>query len=284
MPTRRNAIDIPVDDQRIAGTLFAPSNKVPGVLLVHGWDGNREQYLALAQEIAVLDCICLTFDLRGHARHRAQRQDVTREDNLRDVLAAYDTLLGHPAVDPASVMIVGSSYGGYLAAIATALRPVRWLALRVPALYRDQDWEVPKGRLDRADLAAYRRSTVRAQDNRALAACQAFRGDVLLVESEHDKTVPHPVFENYLAALRHVRSVTYRMLSGADHALSTDEARRDYGGLLLKWITEMVVGDRSAAGTPPAGPRSEEARQATRAEGAGKAVEAAAAEVPGAPA
>ncbi len=285
MPTRHNAIDIPVDGQHIEGTLFAPSNKVPGVLLVHGWDGNQAQYLALAQQVAVLDCICLTFDLRGHARHQAQRLDVTREDNLRDILAAYDTLVGHPAVDPASVMIVGSSYGGYLAAIATALRPVRWLALRVPALYRDEDWDVPKGRLDRADLAAYRRSAIPPRGNRALAACQDFRGDVLLVESENDKTVPHPVYENYLAAFRQVRSVTYRMIAGADHALSTDEARRDYGRLLLKWITEMVVGERSAASPPaPAEPRLKEPSRSTRAAGAGKIGEAAAAEVPGAPA
>src|ERR1044072_7670469 len=141
MSTRANTIDIAVDGKHIAGTLVGPDTMVPGVLLVHGWDGSQDQYIARAHEIASLGCICLTFDLRGHVRHQAQRETVTREENLHDVLAAYDMLVGHPSVDPSAVAIVGSSYGGYLAALATSLRPVRWLGLRVPALYRDEDWD-----------------------------------------------------------------------------------------------------------------------------------------------
>lgn len=242
--TRHNTVDIAVDDQHIAGTLVASSMTVPGVLLVHGWDGNQEQYIRRAHQIAALGCVCLTFDLRGHARHVAQRQEVTREDNLRDVLAAYDVLVSHPTVDPESIAIVGSSYGGYLGAIVSSLRPVRWLALRAPALYRDGDWAVPKGKLDRDDLATYRCMPVGAADNRALGACAAFRGDALIVESEHDKTVPHPVIENYLAAFKRVRSVTYRVISEADHALSKEEWRQSYGMLLVSWMTEMTMGAR----------------------------------------
>jgi len=247
MPTRHSTIDIPVDGQHIEGTLFAASTTVPGVLLVHGWDGSQEQYAKRAHELAALGCVCLTFDLRGHARHAAQRMEVTREDNLRDVLAAYDALVGYPAVDPAAIAIVGSSYGGYLAALVSAMRPVRWLALRAPALYRDGEWDTPKGQLSRSDLVAYRRSLVGPKDNRALAACADFAGDVLIVESEHDQIVPHPVVENYLGAFKRVKSVTYRVLSDADHALSKQEWRQAYGALLVSWITEMTLGAKATA-------------------------------------
>ncbi|MET3390876.1 esterase/lipase [Variovorax sp. 1140] len=247
MLTRRSTIDIPVDGQHIEGTLFAASTTVPGVLLVHGWDGSQEQYAKRANELAALGCVCLTFDLRGHARHAAQRMEVTREDNLRDVLAAYDALVSHPTVDPAAIAIVGSSYGGYLAALVSAMRPVRWLALRAPALYRDGEWDTPKGALSRSDLVAYRRSLVGPKDNRALAACAAFAGDVLIVESEHDQIVPHPVVENYLGAFKRVKSVTYRVLSGADHALSKQEWRQAYGSLLVSWLTEMTLGAQATA-------------------------------------
>ncbi|MES2530087.1 MAG: alpha/beta fold hydrolase [Pseudomonadota bacterium] len=249
LETRHKSIDISVDHQHIAGTLVASSARVPGVLLVHGWDGNQQQYLARAHELAALGCVCLTFDLRGHARHVSQRQEVTREDNLRDVLAAYDVLAAQPGVDPGSIAIIGSSYGGYLAAIATQLRAVRWLALRVPALYRDEEWNVPKGKLSREDLAAYRLGFIDPETNRALQACAEFRGDALIVESEFDKTVPHPVIANYLGAFRRVRSVTYRVISGADHALSNDDWRHSYGMLLTAWMTEMTMGARAAPGT-----------------------------------
>lgn len=244
MSTRDRPIDILVDDHCIAGTLVAPDTLVPGVILVHGWDGAQEQYIARAHAIASLGCICLTFDLRGHVRHAAMRDTVTREQNLNDVLAAYDLLTGHPAVDPTAIAIVGSSYGGYLAAIVTSLRRVRWLALRVPALYRDADWDQPKAGLPREDLVAYRQQRLMPASNRALAACSAFTGDVLLVESEHDSMVPHPVIENYKAAASQARSLTYRFMDGADHGLSKQDDQKTYTRLLVKWMDEMVQGAR----------------------------------------
>lgn len=240
MTTRHRPIHIPVGDRTIEGTLVAPDTVVPGVMLVHGWDGSQEQYLARAHEIAALGCICLTFDLRGHARDKAHRDVVTREDNLGDMLAAYDLLVGHPAVDNDAIFVAGSSYGGYLAAVLSALRPVRWLALRAPALYKDEDWATPKYQLNKAELAAYRATTVTAEHNRALAASAAFRGDVLLVESEHDAIVPHPVMENYLAAFKQANSMTYRVIKEADHSLSQNAWSQAYTTLLVNWVDEMT--------------------------------------------
>jgi pimeloyl-ACP methyl ester carboxylesterase len=252
MSTHDDPLDIAVDEQHIAGTLVAPATVIPGVLFVHGWGGSQEQYLTRAREIAALGCVCLTFDLRGHARTEPQHETVTREDNLRDVVAAYDTLAGHRVVDRAAIAVVGSSYGGYLAAIASSLRPVRWLALRVPALYKDEDWAVPKRRLDRNELARYRRDLVRAEENRALQACAAFAGDVLIIESEHDDLVPHPTIASYRAAFVNARSLTYRVIEGADHGLSQEPWQQAYTSLLVNWVTEMVLGAREGGTAPQA--------------------------------
>jgi uncharacterized protein len=255
MPTRDKAIDIAVGEQRIQGTLLAPATVIPGLLFVHGWGASQEQYLARAREITALGCICLTFDLRGHARDEPRHGSVSREDNLADVVAAYDVLAGQPAVDPSAIAVVGSSYGGYLAAILTSLRPVQWLGLRAPALYRDQDWSVAKRRLDRDELASYRRRRVLAAENRALAACAAFGGDVLVVESEHDDIVPHPTTASYLASFERARSITHRVLRGADHGLSNPVHQQEYTSLLVRWATEMVLGmragDAAVSGPPP---------------------------------
>jgi uncharacterized protein len=252
MTTRDDRIDIRVDDQQMSGTLVIPATVVPGVLFLHGWGGDQEQYLARAREIAALGCICLTIDLRGHGGTKAQQETVTREDNLRDVLAAYDRLAGHSSVDQAAIAVVGSSYGGYLATILSSLRPVRWLALRVPALYRDEDWALPKQQLKKYDLAAYRRRAVSPDENRALGACAAFKGDVLIVESEHDDIVPHPVIENYIAAFGNAHSLTYRVIEGADHALSDQAWQKAYTSYLVNWATEMVLGAREGGSAPEA--------------------------------
>lgn len=188
------------------------------MLFVHGWGGSQERDLERAKGIAGLGCVCLTFDLRGHAGSGIPLARVTREDNLRDLLAAYDRLLSHPAIDTSAVAVVGTSYGGYLAAILTSLRPVRWLALRVPALYRDDEWLKPKRDLDKMDLMDYRSTLVHAETNLALHACSAFTGDVLIVESETDDHVPHATIMSYRAACQQTHSLTHRIIDGADHS------------------------------------------------------------------
>ena len=247
METRLEQLEIPVDKDGIAATLLAPATAVPGVLFVHGWGGSQQQDLTRAREAAGLGCLCLTFDLRGHARYEQRSETVTREDNLRDLLAAYDFFSALRGVDSSAIAVVGSSYGGYLAALLTELRPLRWLALRAPAIYKDEHWELPKRQLNAdPDLAGYRRREIKPEDNRALRACAAFRGDVLIVESEHDDIVPHPVIANYLAAFSRAHSHTSRVIKGGDHALSGDECQRAYTTVLMNWLTEMVVGARVA--------------------------------------
>ena len=238
-------VDIDVDSLRLQGNFLSPRTHVPGVLFVHGWGGSQQRDLKRARGIAGLGCVCLTFDLRGHGAEERQREWITREHNLRDLLAAYDRLAAHPQIDPEAIAVVGTSYGGYLACILTELRRIRWLALRVPALYRDEDWDRPKRELPRDDLMAYRSSRVPAASNRALRACAAFTGDVLLVQSEHDDFIPRATILSYRAAFQQTHSLTHRMIDEADHALSTELAQDAYTDILVRWITEMVVGERA---------------------------------------
>lgn len=251
MSWRERRIHVNVDGTRIAATHISPDTALPGVLYVHGWGGSQDQYLGRAREIAALGCICLTFDLRGHARTERERETVTREDNLRDVLAAYDALVDNPDVDGSAIAVIGSSYGGYLAAILTGLRKVRWLGLRAPALYKDENWHLPKRKLhEEQRLADYRRRPVRPSENRALAACATYTGDVLLVESQRDTVIPHPVVASYIGACMRARSMTHRVIGGADHALSDDTSRKAYTTLLVNWLTEMIAGARAADAGP----------------------------------
>ena len=241
MATFDEIVTIDVDDQAICGTFVATRRRLPGVLFVHGWGGSQQLYVARAREAAALGCICLTFDLRGHQQTRAQFETVSREDNLRDVIAAFDALAAHDSVEPTSIAVVRSSYGGYLAAILTSVRNVKWLALRAPALYKDSEWELPKWQLKKLQtLDEYRLRPVAPSQSRALTACTQFEGDVLIVESEHDVVVPHQVLINYREAFTQARSVTYRVMAGADHGLSDEPMQHAYTNLLVGWLRHMV--------------------------------------------
>ena len=235
MAAHSDPIALSVDGQTLDGTFLTPEDKVPGVLFIHGWGGSQAFDLNRAKGIAALGCVCLTFDLRGHAATREQQLQVTREDNLRDVVAAYDRLAAHPSLDSGSVAVVGSSYGGYLAALLSSLRRVRWLALHVPALYLDDEWLLPKNQLNRETLRAYRNSYVPPESNRALKACADFAGDVLIVEAEHDTFIPHSTIMSYRSAFRRSHSLTHRIIDGADHALTEKTAQRAYTSIPVSY-------------------------------------------------
>ena len=244
MPIAHENLAIAVDDEQIAATLITDQpRKVAGLLFVHGWGASKEENLAEATSAAQLGCACLIFDLRGHALTAHLQKTVSREQNLRDVIAAYDTLVSRGQLDAAHLGIVGVSYGGYLAAIATLERPTSQLALRAPAIYRDADWHRSKLRLhDDPELLVYRRRTVPPSDNRALRACAAFRGDVLMVESEHDTIVPAPVIKSYLGAFTRAHSISHRIISDADHGLTEERHRCGYKELLMSWIRDTMIG------------------------------------------
>ncbi|KAF1686330.1 alpha/beta hydrolase [Pseudoxanthomonas broegbernensis] len=248
MDVELDRLDIEVaQGDAVQATVLVPQRELPGALFVHGWGGSQGQDLSRAREVAGLGCVCLTFDLRGHRANAARKDVITRGQNLQDLCAAYDWLAGRPHVDAAAIAVVGVSYGGYLAAILSELRPVQWLALRTPALYLDRDWELPKKRLhDDPELARYRRQPVAPQDNRALRACARFGGDVLLVEAEHDRIIPRQVIDNYAGAFGKARSMTRRLIRDADHGFSEKAAQRGYTDVLMAWMTEMVVGSRGA--------------------------------------
>lgn len=230
---------------------------MPGVLFVHGWGGSQDQDLGRARTAVELGCVCLTFDLRGHSHTEADRATVTRDDNLDDLLAAYDLFAGESNVDPSHIAVVGYSYGAYLAAILTSLRPVRWLGMLAPALYKDEGWELPKRLLNEdPGLVEFRHGRVPPAQSRALRACAAFTGDALVVELEKDERISSQVIKNYVSAFTRPHSLTSRVVRGADHALSTKECQAAYTSILMKWLTEMITGARSQAvpaRTPAAG-------------------------------
>jgi len=247
MDIRLDNVDIPVQHERLQGTLLSPAASIPAVLFVHGWGGSQQHDLVRARGAAGIGCECLTFDLRGHERTAKQWESVSREQNLADIVAAYDWLAARRNVDPQAIAVVGISYGGYLAAILTTMRPVRWLALRTPALYRDEGWQLPKRQLHDEDLPAWRQRTLGADENRALRACAAYTGDALVVQAEHDLIVPAPVIRNYVTAFKNARSLTSRVVPGADHGFSSKAAQNDYTAMLIKWLSEMIVGERGEA-------------------------------------
>jgi pimeloyl-ACP methyl ester carboxylesterase len=213
----------------LAGRVFGPATARAGILFVHGIDSSQSGYWERAEAaVEQLGAVCLTFDLGGHGQSAGSRPTLSIRDHLLDVTAAYDRLVDERDVDPGRVGVAGASYGGYLATLLTAHKPVARLALRAPALYDDAELDVPR--------ASRSRSHEPPAASAALEALARFHGAVLIVESEHDEFVAPATIRAYRAARADAEHV---LIADAGHELSRPEWRTAFLTALLDFFAEL---------------------------------------------
>jgi hypothetical protein len=84
------------------------------------------------------------------------------------------------------------------------LRPVHWLSLRAPAIYKDTGWDLPKRALHSdPEFTDFRLRAHLPSDNRAMEACARF---LRRWSSNHDDRRPHAVVAIVVALATHARS------------------------------------------------------------------------------
>jgi pimeloyl-ACP methyl ester carboxylesterase len=231
-------LEIKVAGDGIAASFCRPTGASAGIVFVHGWDGCKEQHAECIDEVVANGFACLAFDLRGHQGTCELHDQVDRADNLRDLLRMYDWLADQ-GID--RIGLIGVSYGAYLAALATEVRPVRWLVLRAPALYPDRGWHRPKDELgELVDLRKYREQVHAPEDSESLAACAGFEGHALIVESGCDEVIPHPVILSYAQAFLSAKSMTCTTIDGADHELSETRHRLAFARMVGDWLAAAI--------------------------------------------
>lgn len=139
-------------DWELVGNLVLPDagTRRPAVLMLNQAAGNRQPYEGLATALAERGIASLRFDLRGHGESinlgEFRPEDASPEDREAyiwnanaDVVAAYQFLSNHPAIDSDRIGIVGASYSGE--EMAEAGRDTRYAAAYValsPGSFSDQ--------------------------------------------------------------------------------------------------------------------------------------------------
>ncbi|MDA1079803.1 MAG: alpha/beta fold hydrolase [bacterium] len=211
--------------------------KRPAILALHGWTSSKERYIERVTPLVQMGYICLLFDMRGHGKSDGELQNFSRKDHLEDCLAAYDFLANDSRVDADDISLFGSSYGGYMASVVVGKRSVAHLALKAPAQYPDDSFEVPTLSIREFMLENYFHKSVKVSENKAFAALNKFQGDVLLLQCEKDEIIPPVTIQNYLNALK--INTDHFILKGSDHSSRNPNHNRDFISALSDWFQAL---------------------------------------------
>lgn len=208
----RSQVWFEVEGRQLRADVLVPKGgeQVPFVLFLQDSGKAGADPAMYTRSLARRGVGTFSVDLRGQGEGLAGEPTLSHEECLQAVLAAYDACFELPQSDATAVFVVGESYGGYIAALLAAERPLAGVVLRAPVLHPDSEWH-----------------------NQALASLRQSRVPVLVVSSEKDEFTPKYAIMSYLAAASGPRA--HYLIAGAHHHLNSRE-RRQFDRVLTEWL------------------------------------------------
>lgn len=189
-------IDIPCLGYRLKADFYDNgSDKV--ILSLIGWSSSKVRYNDLLTGVCQRTGYnALVFDYSGHGESEFPLSETRPAQHFLEVICAYDYL--HENYPKAEIIVMGASYGGYMAAILSQFRPVKRQVIRAPGLYKPEDFYsyAPDWRND--SLYEYRKNPKLVADNPLFQKAEDYKGKTLVVVHEKDEQIPAAVTNAYI--------------------------------------------------------------------------------------
>ncbi|SRR5258708_4270360 len=195
------------DRNKLAGNLFIAKRKKFGLLFLHGGGAaTKERYIELQEFLADKGYSSFSFDFRGVGESTGVFADGSLQHRLQDAQAAFDEF--ESRVD--SIIVVGCSMGGHVAARLTETREVYALILLYAAAYAEEAENKP---LNEEFTKILRRENS-WKNSLAFIAVENYQGKILSMYGENDTVVPKELQNEFK---RKIRKGTFLILPKASH-------------------------------------------------------------------
>jgi len=213
------------------------------LLVLVGYSSCKKNYEEIVSYIVEhTGTSALVLDYSGHGESPFELRDVSPAQNFLEVVKVFDWL--KEKYPHKKINVMGTSYGGFLAVQLVKYRDFDNLVLRVPAIYKPEDfyttWAI---RLDNQDeyLASersFRTDKEVLRKHPLITRATRFKGKTFVVVHEFDELVPKETTDVYIEALS---AETY-LAKGFPHAFSVDASGIDkeaYQKAISDWINKV---------------------------------------------
>jgi pimeloyl-ACP methyl ester carboxylesterase len=227
-------LTIPCIGYKIAADWYEGNDNI--LLVLPGFTSSKKNYAALVSAIvSKTGTSALVIDYSGHGESPFDIQDITISENFSEVVRAYDWIReNHPGK---KIDVMGTSYGGYFAAMLAGVREIRKLILRVPANYDPKDLYTPWRELDREQIRnEYRADPKNFENHPVLAAGLAFKGEAYVLTHELDEACPKSSTDPYIKAFGAESWEAKGFVHGLDKSNFTEQQLEEYQNKIAKWL------------------------------------------------
>lgn len=175
------------------------------LLVIPGYMSKRVSQRELVESIALSRGYnALVIDLSGHGGSPFDIAETRPAQHLLEAVCVFDWLRNHSK----RVSVMGTSYGGFLAAWTAHFRDFENLILRTPALYPPEQMYTLSGEIPRDELATgYRKDSEAVARHPIFTDLRVFDGPSLVVVHEKDEEVPAATTDAYIKSFKADRVV-----------------------------------------------------------------------------
>ena len=242
MSYKTTKVEIPVNAQKMQGTLYVPDSKelLPGILILHGRGSSQKRYTDRAEMLADYGFATLAFSFRGCGNSDGDFKDQTIKMGQEDAQAGLNYLLSLPYIDKERIGVFGASFGGYHAAILSKKNKIKSLILSVPANYKDEWWEIVPEKLQPNAAQKYR-AAGDFKNNKAIKAINQYTGNLLVIEHEQDDICPAVQVRAYADKAINATEKDHIIIKDLGHRLEGKEKRAESNTITLDWFSKTLI-------------------------------------------
>lgn len=207
------------------------------ILFLYGYSSRRTDHHEFMLDITEKSgASALVFDYAGHGDSPFLLGDTKPAQELLEVTYAFDWLRKHHP--SAEITVMGTSFGGFLAAHLSHYRTLDQLILSAPAIYKPSDLYAPWQYIDRDWTRDVFRKDVAALQAHPLFSNILTTQRTLVITHELDDTIPTETTDAFARAFR-AENV---LVNGLHHSLmdpkNPTESIDAYRSKVVGWILD----------------------------------------------
>lgn len=210
------------------------SGKYPGVILFHGFTGNKMEshflFVKLSRALEKVGIASVRFDFYGSGESDGSFQEMTPDTEIKDGKAILEYMKSIDIIDNRRIGICGLSMGGYIAGIIAGdcKNDVKALCLMAPAGNIKEIFEANMTEQNRAGKNLYDIGgfllNASARDSAAnidhIKRTSMFDKKVCIIHGTNDQSVPYNIGLQYKNAMRQTE---FYPIEGSNHTFNSIE-------------------------------------------------------------